>query len=109
MKCGHVIDAGRHEEGNAGLRKIAAASKESTGKLPNPALNLCVSEGIVTFDQGNLVGPVAIQHVVHRAQSIFRQRQSTAKFGKKAGQRLWRRTINKPVGDTQSTHAAIWM
>ena len=84
MKCGHVIDTGRNEEGNPRLLEIAAASEEPAGKLPNAALNVCVGEGIVTFDQGNLVGPVAIQHVVHSAQSMLRQTQSTAKSGKRA-------------------------
>ena len=73
MECGHVIDTGRNEEGNPRLLEIAEASEESAGKLPNAALNLCVGEGIVTFDQSNFVGPVAIQHVVHSAQSTLRQ------------------------------------
>ena len=84
MKCRHIIDAGRNKKGNARLLKISAASEDSTGKLLNAALNVCVGEGIVTFDQGNLVGPVAIQHVVHNAQSMLRQSQSTAKSGGKS-------------------------
>ena len=84
MQCGHIIDAGRNKKGNARLLKITAASEKSAGKLHNAALDLCVGEGMVAFDQSNLVGPVAVQHVVHGAQSMFRQRQSTAKSVEKS-------------------------
>ena len=84
MECGYVIDASRDEKGNSRFLEITAACEESAGKLPNAALNVLVGEGTVTFDLGNLVGPVAVQHVVHLAKSMLRQRQSTPKSGQKS-------------------------
>jgi len=61
----HVVDSGRHEKGDSRLLEITAACEEPAGKLRNAVSILSVGEGIVTFDQSNLVGPAAVQHVVH--------------------------------------------
>ena len=65
MESRYIIDAGRDEKGNARLLKVTAACKQPSSKLPNAAVDLCVGEGFIAFDQSNLVRPVAVQHVIY--------------------------------------------